>query len=266
MGWNNQLVALIVVSASGGYTGLFVYSPTPGIDNLALSVSDLNGEDPYGNNVYPGLVSYNEAGNGVSQILAGSVGVGTLSQLAVGLGLGGFSDIAAVAGRLVIWSGQAQNADAQAFIKLFSAACTASDRTIAAGATEIDVIAQNVYLNGQLNLLAGNGPFVFQESWHNVTPPAGYTGNNRYKLLPWNCVLIDVQLSGTSTGGNITCMTLPAGYQPAGNLSEPLAITTTAAALPTTLRMTIQSNGAVVTSALPNATTSISGTWMVPLN
>jgi len=50
MGWTNQLVSLILLSAQqAGFSGLFVYSPAPGPGNLIASIAAQAGTDPYGN-------------------------------------------------------------------------------------------------------------------------------------------------------------------------------------------------------------------------
>jgi hypothetical protein len=57
MGWSNQVVDLIVlVEESGGFSGIFGYSPSAGPGNLVFSLSVSGGYDPYGNEYQPGLV------------------------------------------------------------------------------------------------------------------------------------------------------------------------------------------------------------------
>jgi hypothetical protein len=57
MSWNNQAVQLLVLQeATGGWSGVFGYSPTPGKGNLVFSVAAAAGSDPYGN-AYPAGVS-----------------------------------------------------------------------------------------------------------------------------------------------------------------------------------------------------------------
>src|SRR5215472_4848178 len=61
MGWENSFFSLLIVNASGGFTGLYVYSPTVGAGNLIASVSASSGTDPYGNALISGVTSYNPA-------------------------------------------------------------------------------------------------------------------------------------------------------------------------------------------------------------
>ncbi|MHB1595388.1 MAG: hypothetical protein ACYCO9_16395 [Streptosporangiaceae bacterium] len=63
MPWNNQALALLVlVEKTGGWSGVFGYSPDEGPGNLVFSVSAAAGTDPYGN-AYPAGVS-TTAGSG----------------------------------------------------------------------------------------------------------------------------------------------------------------------------------------------------------
>ena len=55
-GWDNQLVSVIVISAGGNFTGLFIYSPVPGVGNLVGSWAAQAGTDPFGN-AYPAGLS-----------------------------------------------------------------------------------------------------------------------------------------------------------------------------------------------------------------
>lgn len=53
MGWQNNIFPLLIVNASGGFTGLFVYSPRPGPGNLIAAIAGAAGTDPYGNAYSP---------------------------------------------------------------------------------------------------------------------------------------------------------------------------------------------------------------------
>lgn len=58
MGWNSNVFPLLIITASGGFTGLFAYSPGPGAGNLIASVTAQAGTDPYGNAYVAGVASY----------------------------------------------------------------------------------------------------------------------------------------------------------------------------------------------------------------
>ena len=53
--WSNQIVAVVVISASGNFTGIFIYSPAPGPGNLVGSWAASAGTDPFGNTYPKGL-------------------------------------------------------------------------------------------------------------------------------------------------------------------------------------------------------------------
>jgi hypothetical protein len=63
MGWQENVFPLLIVTASGGFTGLYEYAPTPGLGNLILSVAAAPGTDPYGNAFPAGLAVYDNQGD-----------------------------------------------------------------------------------------------------------------------------------------------------------------------------------------------------------
>jgi hypothetical protein len=57
VGWQGGAIQLLVIEAqSGGYSGMFVYSPVAGPGNLIASIAASAGVDPYGN-AYPAGIS-----------------------------------------------------------------------------------------------------------------------------------------------------------------------------------------------------------------
>jgi len=58
MTWGNSIFPLLIIEASGGYSGLFVYSPAPGANTLIASVAATNGTDPWGNAYLSGYTTY----------------------------------------------------------------------------------------------------------------------------------------------------------------------------------------------------------------
>lgn len=63
MPWNNDATTLIIIDAISGFSGLFVYSPTPGTGNLVASITASAGTDPYGNPYEAGITLYDSNGN-----------------------------------------------------------------------------------------------------------------------------------------------------------------------------------------------------------
>jgi len=54
--WSNQVVSLIILTEeTGGFSGMFGYSPAPGAGNLIFSLSAAAGTDEYGNTYPQGL-------------------------------------------------------------------------------------------------------------------------------------------------------------------------------------------------------------------
>ena len=79
--WNNQLVSLIIITAGGGFTGLFMYTPAPGPGNLVTSITPQAGVDPFGN-AYPAGITEGLTGKIQAQLFADPVtGIGRLRYL-----------------------------------------------------------------------------------------------------------------------------------------------------------------------------------------
>lgn len=137
--WSNQAVTLIILTEQvTGFSGLFGYSPAVGAGNLVFSVAATGGTDPYGNQYYAGLCSYDSWAGGVaaavSQISSGIIYVGDGSQIPLGnagafLGGGGAS---------ALNSGGTTGADPQAGISLLSqGAASVTHGVIGIGAGQI---------------------------------------------------------------------------------------------------------------------------------
>lgn len=106
-----------------------------------------------------------------------------------------------------------------------------------------------------------------RDRWTNVPPPSGWSGINRYKRFPeLGFVVVDIQCTHSGATGNITFMTLPAGYAPASNHSNIPVIANNANPANSNQRIDFNSSGSVVTYALPTGTTFLKGTWWVPLD
>jgi hypothetical protein len=58
VGWQSNIFPLLIVTPTGGFTGLFVYSPGPGHGNLIASTTSAAGTDPYGNAFLGASASY----------------------------------------------------------------------------------------------------------------------------------------------------------------------------------------------------------------
>lgn len=60
--WSNTSTELVIIQAGGTFTGLFVYSPTIGANNLVASIAAQAGTDPYGNPYLQGVAVYTGEG------------------------------------------------------------------------------------------------------------------------------------------------------------------------------------------------------------
>jgi hypothetical protein len=105
------------------------------------------------------------------------------------------------------------------------------------------------------------------ETWHNVTPPSGWSGVCRYKkVAELNLACVDFQLTHAGASGNINVLTLPSGYLPATNHVGALSMLNNTAPANDNKRFTVNTTGVVQTYALPASTTAIYGTLIYPLD
>jgi hypothetical protein len=72
MGWsNNSLFQVLIVTGSTG-SGVFVYSPSPGLGKLVASIAANASKDPYGNAYVAGVTSYT-GGNQAASLSTGEL-------------------------------------------------------------------------------------------------------------------------------------------------------------------------------------------------
>lgn len=241
--WSNQLIALLIIAASiSGFSGVFVYSPAPGAGNLIASLTATSGTDPYGNTYQAGLTVYG-ANNSYSQITSFTGPSGTviptideftgdasqtsparLISFVFGSGATRLLETRLLAGSLTTDTGPAQIA----FLGTTADGVTA-DEKILFNVGSIQPIVEydanfgvpNAVFNCTQNFTnPGSGPFITGEGFHSLTLPAGLTGFVRVKLVPWNGVWIDGNVSWTTTAA--TTFTFPgslpsASYYPTSN-------------------------------------------------
>lgn len=202
-GWSNQIVGLIIIDAQTGFSGLFVYNGPPGPGNLLLSIASANGTDPYGNVYTQGLALY----QGASAIFNDNAG----NQLQISN---------AVINILPV------GATIAAQIRAFASELDLSSPATAALPVEATVTllpgaTNSVVVTSPLAAIQPSTTFSTPEIWHNVAPPAGWTGTLRYKLLAeTNRVALDYALTHAALAAqtNVQLLTLPATpfrYRPA---------------------------------------------------
>ena len=106
------------------------------------------------------------------------------------------------------------------------------------------------------------------ETWHNVTPPSGWTGTLRYKAIAeHNLVYVDWELYDSSGGsGNVVIMTLPTQYRFSGAQRDYAASFQGSGAASLGARVFIKNDGTVTTYGMPTGTTYTSGFIIYPLD
>jgi hypothetical protein len=185
MGWNNQVVNLVVVSETAtGFSGIFVYSPAPAADTLLISIAANSGTDSYGN-FYPAGIDVAAAGSSEAEIIL-NAGVITLKDFAGNTWEIYANEIAGVP-YLVIPTPGSGNGE--------------------------------IFVNENGYFQANNpGTPTTPETWHTLALAAGWTAVNGpyYRYTIDNCV----EFFGSATHAAFTTSTtlsaaaLPAGYIP----------------------------------------------------
>jgi hypothetical protein len=202
---------VIVFGPAGTVVGIFVYAAgtTPGPGNLPLVSITQSATDPYGNTVQPGVTSY--AANSFAE-LTGAV-------------LAFFNNNAGGNTRVIF-------------------APNPSGNGVIVQSTGVNPAV----INFMLPITAGGGTpanttLITTDTWNNVTPPTGFTGTLRYRLLPDGTVMVQAQLAVANTvaAGIVSFGTLSAPYVATADTRGPCGYfvngTPTAAALALIVQM-----------------------------
>jgi hypothetical protein len=91
MPWQNSVYSLLIVTSTGGFAGLFTYSPAPGPGNLIASEAGHDGVDPFGNHYFEGKGTYDNA-SGLAMQLDGGV-----QNFFTGSDTGGWTQVSEIA-------------------------------------------------------------------------------------------------------------------------------------------------------------------------
>lgn len=170
-----------VIVSGGAGSGIFAYSPAPGLNNLVYSETQ-SSADPFGNQTVPGTTVYqgnialNMVASGITVYANSSGQTGTWSQLGT-------------------------------FFLTTPAAVSYWYSTLGL-VTAMPSFAQQP---GTVP------PPVVPETWHPMTLAGGWTGTAQYKLLPDNTVMIRTSVSSIGGGANANgtqIWTAPPGYIP----------------------------------------------------
>lgn len=271
MGWSNQLVSLIVLEESAtGFSGIFGYSPVPGKGNLIFSVSAAAGTDQFGNEYVQGVAAY--VGNDVMSMgeqdgLPGFF-IQNLASAAATPPFIVAGPLTATQSELSISSGNGSaTATAATLALLDSVASGFSNGQIQLNCGEV-ALGQSGDFQWNDNLLnltlpASSGPFIKGESFHTLTNPSGLSGTVRVKLLPWNAVWLDVNVSWTTAAATTFTMgsSFPsASYYPTASRVFPLAQNGVPSGITSTMpRVFVGTSGApqiIVPASTAGATTA----------
>jgi hypothetical protein len=265
-------------------SGAFFYSSTPATGNLIASITTTTGTDAHSNAYLAGVTSYaypsskqysvslnttessgfpavtfdaNAAPSNVPPFVSATSDLagGTLNILNLNSGLSAVGSTASFIGI----------SDSGGF------GIDISSGTVSIGASS-DIIVNSgttVVFGEQVQIPAGNGPFISGETFHNCTLPAGLSGTVRVKLLPWNGVWLDVECTGTPATYN--CGTVPSSsYNPVVNRHLPLADSggTTSGVTPRIFTSTSADNNGpqIIITGVAAGTVAVGGSFMVPTN
>jgi hypothetical protein len=238
MGWQNQNQTLVVVSAGTGYSGFFIYSPSPGPGNLLLSITAPGlATDPYGNTVVNELALYGPTGAELIQldIFDGNPFIGESTGRA-GLASGGQltinTDNIGLSNEYYQWfllGPQAVGHTDHYFAAFGSNALDGS------GTGSLEIIYSDTSGNPHevINLTDTGGSYVGSitatepgtsgttlaaETWHTATSTT-FTGSLGYRYRLEGTAGGVVRLSGNAQANGAqaagaTVFTLPSGYRP----------------------------------------------------
>lgn len=293
MGWTEQIPNLIViVSQSGGYTGLFMYDPAPGTGNLLASIAAPSvGTDPYGNDVTGGgFTAYDAVGGNEGRLIflgptsismrTGNAGESTHAHLV--------TTVVATVMQCNFFSASTTGAADTAELSMRSnntaGTSTAQARAIYNSATAV-ATSMAQWDDTGFNILIGSvsaaNPTATPtptapataETWHSLGSPSatGFTSNiAQYTYTAEGETEIDVKLTANAGGGTAGTYsyanTLPAAYRPPTTRIYPLGFNQTLAS-GVSNALIVNSSGVVqVKLAALSAATIVGTTVRVPLN
>ena len=220
--------------------GMFFYADTGSASQGALVVSIANaaGTDPFGTSYVQGVVEYVKGSDGNTYALQ----LGTASS-SVALFLNNITTPPLIPPALSLIQASPSGCGVEitsgkSVVASVSSGVIVEDSTISTIANGlVSLIAGQVSLGatgsmlwndttGQLSFVnPGSGPFIQSEGFHNLSNPGGITGTARVKLLPWNAIWYEGQV--TNAGAIAATFTFGAPpnatYNPTTNLHRPVA-------------------------------------------
>ena len=105
------------------------------------------------------------------------------------------------------------------------------------------------------------------ETWHNASPPSGWSGTLRYKILAeTNFAVIDFDLTNTGAASPVTLMTMTSTYWPVTAWERPALAIGTSAPTSQGPNLSISTTGVVKAQGWTGNATRIAGTVIYPLD
>lgn len=189
--------------------GVFVYSPTTGLNNLIVSMASAGGTDAFGNNFPQGFACYNPAANSVAQLINGSLNL-IPNSVANWLADVGLSVITIAS----------SNKQAAGMIATDGTTADISGFDLFPDASPLIITRLNNQLVACDPSTAVGSPSV-PETWHLMTPllngwvtQAGLVVC-KYRLVPSPAKTVEIIGALTATAAtSTTFFTLPANYRP----------------------------------------------------
>jgi hypothetical protein len=294
MGWTSQTPNLVVIEASTGYTGLYIYDPTAGVNNLIASIAPSGVTEPYGNPVVGGGAAFYLTPDSLGELtFIGPRGYqmrsgqsyegqhGAVKQDQAGAGgalefiIQGFASTTASAADYVEMIYQSNNEAgtlaAQAIVNYIDANAGINEYLLVtdSGTT---VLGQIAAVSPTQTTSPTNPAIV--EPWNSLgsITATGFTANiGQYKFTTEGETEIDVKLTAKAGGGTAGVYsygtTMPAVYRPPTTRIYPLGWNSTMVAGAASNALIVNSTGVVQVKLNALVAATIVGTTVrVPLN
>jgi hypothetical protein len=261
---NGTIVEASQFIAQGTQGEFLAYTGAAALGNLLASVSGAGGTDAQGNSFLQGISFYGAAVGATiaAQVLTLGLAGGDLGIIWEALtgaaytppGISGQNTSGSAGNGIFFQSGQATSAAHLASASILDSIYGAT------GISSVNFAADQVQLSSSggcwwaeqniKQLLFANpasGPFINGETWHSISLGSGLSGTLRIKLLPWNMVWLNGQLTWNGTGATtITCGSFPSSsYYPTASLTREVGYNGTPSSVQASARLFIPTSGGV---------------------